>query len=34
MIVANRLDAVPEDGHVPIAPDLAVEIICPNETMY
>jgi Uma2 family endonuclease len=34
VIVADRLDAIPADGHVPIAPDLAVEVISPDETMY
>jgi Uma2 family endonuclease len=34
VIVADRLATVPEDGHVPIAPDLAVEVVSPDETMY
>ena len=34
VIVVNRLAAVPEEGHVPIAPDLAVEVISPNDRIY
>jgi Uma2 family endonuclease len=26
--------ALPEEGHIPIAPDLAVEVISPNDTIY
>lgn len=30
----DRLSLVPEEGHVPIAPDLVVEVISPNDTVY
>jgi Uma2 family endonuclease len=34
LIIASRLAAVPEEGHIPIAPDLAVEVISPNDKIY
>jgi Uma2 family endonuclease len=34
VIVASRLAAVPDAGHIPITPDLAIEVISPNEKMY
>ena len=34
MIVASRLAGVPEKGHIPIAPDLAVQVILPDDTIY
>jgi Uma2 family endonuclease len=34
VIVASRLSAVPKKGHVPVAPDLAVEVISPNDKIY
>jgi len=34
LIVASRLDRVPEEGHIPVAPDLAIEVISPNDRMY
>ncbi len=34
VIVAPRLGGVPEEGHVPIAPDLAIEVISPNDRIY
>jgi len=34
VIVASRASGVPEEGHIPIAPDLAVEVISPNDRMY
>jgi Uma2 family endonuclease len=34
LIVASRLAAVPEEGHIPIAPDLVVEVISPNDKIY
>src|SRR5580704_11720958 len=34
LIVASRLASVPEEGHVPIAPDLAIEVISPNDRIY
>jgi Uma2 family endonuclease len=34
LIVASRVAAVPEEGHVPVAPDLAIEVISPNDKMY
>jgi Uma2 family endonuclease len=34
LIVANRLAGVPEEGHIPIAPDLAIEVISPNDKIY
>ena len=34
VIVATRLAAVSEEGHIPVAPDLAIEVISPNEKMY
>jgi Uma2 family endonuclease len=33
-VATQRLSAVDEDGHVKIAPDLAIEIISPNDTAY
>src|SRR5437016_1577447 len=33
-IAAERLGGVPEEGHVPIAPDLAIEIVSPNDSVY
>src|SRR6185437_13703545 len=30
VIVAERLADVPDEGHVPIAPDLAIEVVSPN----
>ncbi len=34
LIVASRLAGVPEEGHIPIPPDLAVEVISPNDRIY
>ena len=34
LIVAGRLALVPEEGHIAIAPDLAVEVISPNDKIY
>lgn len=34
LIVAPRLVGVPEEGHIPIAPDLAIEIVSPNDKAY
>ncbi|HEY3838616.1 MAG TPA: Uma2 family endonuclease [Bryobacteraceae bacterium] len=34
LIVAGRLKSVPEEGHIPIAPDLAIEVISPNDKIY
>jgi Uma2 family endonuclease len=34
VIVSGRRSSVPRRGHVPVAPDLAVEVISPNDTMY
>ena len=35
LIVAGRLAGVPEEGHIPITPDLAVEVISPtNDKIY
>jgi Uma2 family endonuclease len=33
-IAADRLGGVPEEGHVPIAPDLAIEVVSPNDLVY
>lgn len=33
-IAANRTQDVPEEGHVPIAPDLAIEIVSANDKVY
>jgi Uma2 family endonuclease len=33
-VAAPRMVAVPEEGHVPIAPDIAIEVISPNDKMY
>ncbi len=30
-IAADRLDAIPDEGHVRVAPDLAIEVISPND---
>jgi Uma2 family endonuclease len=34
LILAERLGGVPDEGHVPISPDLAVEVISPNDKIY
>jgi len=34
VVLAARVVAVPEEGHVPVAPDLAVEVISPNDKIY
>ena len=34
LILADRLGSVPDEGHVPIAPDLAIEVISPNDKIY
>jgi Uma2 family endonuclease len=34
LVLAGRVVAVPEEGHVPIPPDLAVEVISPNDKIY
>ena len=33
-IAAERLAEVPDDGYVPVAPDLAIEVVSPNDTIY
>ena len=33
-ISAERTSGVPNDGHCPIAPDLAIEVLSPNNTAY
>jgi len=33
-IAASRLAGVPEEGHIPIAPDLAIEVVSPNDKIY
>jgi Uma2 family endonuclease len=33
-IAVARADKVPDEGHVPIAPDLAIEIVSPNDSVY
>ena len=33
-IVTDRLSQVAEEGHVKIAPDLAIEVISPNDKIY
>lgn len=33
-VAAERLAGVPEEGHVPIAPDLAIEVVSPNDVVY
>jgi len=33
-IAAHRLAQVPPEGHVPIAPDLAIEVVSPNDKIY
>lgn len=33
-ISADRLSGVPEEGHVPIPPDLAIEVVSPNDKIY
>ena len=33
-IATARLGGVPEEGHVPIAPDLAIEVVSPNDKIY
>src|ERR1700730_1993520 len=34
LILADRLAGVPNEGHIPIAPDLAVEVVSPNDKIY
>jgi Uma2 family endonuclease len=34
LVPASRVEAVPEEGHVPIAPDLVVEVISPSDNKY
>ncbi|HET6246120.1 MAG TPA: Uma2 family endonuclease [Tepidisphaeraceae bacterium] len=34
LIVFDRLKSVPEEGHIRIAPDLAIEVISPNDKIY
>jgi len=34
LVMAGRVTAVPREGHVPIPPDLAVEVISPNDKIY
>lgn len=34
LITADRVASVPEEGHVPIAPDLAIEVVSPNDKIY
>ncbi len=33
-ITAGRLAGVPDEGHVPIRPDLAVEVVSPGDIVY
>lgn len=33
-IAASRLGDVPEEGHIPIVPDLAIEVVSPNDKIY
>jgi Uma2 family endonuclease len=33
-VCTRRLAEVPDEGHVPIAPDLAIEVVSPNDTIY
>ena len=33
-IAADRVSAVPEDGHVPFRPDLAIEVVSPKDGVY
>jgi Uma2 family endonuclease len=34
VVVAPRLAGVPEEGHVPISPDLAIEVVSPSDSVY
>jgi Uma2 family endonuclease len=34
LIVASRLSDVPEEGHVPVPPDLAIEVVSPSDRAY
>jgi Uma2 family endonuclease len=34
LILSPRLGDVPREGHIPIAPDLAIEIVSPNDLVY
>lgn len=34
VIVANRLNEAPVEGHVQIAPDIAIEVASPNDKLY
>ena len=33
-VSADRLAGVPPEGHVPIVPDLAIEVVSPNDSVY
>ena len=33
-ISAAKSHLVPDEGHIPIPPDLAIEVISPNDTVY
>jgi|SRR5665213_56228 len=33
-ITADRVKNVPEEGHVPVAPDIAIEVVSPNDKVY
>jgi len=34
VIVASRLPQVPDEDHIPIAPDLAIEVVSPGDKIY
>ncbi len=33
-MTADRAHLVPDDGHVPVRPDLAIEVVSPDEGVY
>lgn len=33
-VAAGRVHLVPDDGHVPVRPDLAVEVVSPDDGVY
>jgi Uma2 family endonuclease len=34
VVVADRVAGVPEEGHVPVAPDVAIEVVSPSDSVY
>jgi Uma2 family endonuclease len=34
VVIAARSAEIPEEGHVPVRPDLAIEVVCPEDRIY